>query len=329
MDSAVELAPGALAAALRRLQSDAGIGAVGGKLVGAHGRLEAAGGIVWRDGTTLGYLRDGSPLAPEANFVRDVDFCSTTFLLLRAALLHQLEGFDEAFAASGYADVDLCLRIAEAGSRVVYDPAVVVSRLTQIGPGPGRGAASATTQARQPVALPLYRRPPCRGIRALDRCRTSRAFHRRFDTTAPAWFGLRALERPHSGNGFTRLSRHAVSDQSMPLRSCHHLCGHARHGRGDARPHTRGTRGLPRCAAGLLRRDLDRAHPQSRPHQANAGTRSAPALASRRASCSTPRRSRRCARRSGQRLPALRRSMSMRRSCGNSPTRMSASASSR
>jgi GT2 family glycosyltransferase len=137
MDSAVELAPGALAAALRRLQSDAGIGAVGGKLVGAHGRLEAAGGIVWRDGTTLGYLRDGSPLAPEANFVRDVDFCSTTFLLLRAALLHQLEGFDEAFAASGYADVDLCLRIAEAGSRVVYDPAVVVSRLTQIGPGPG------------------------------------------------------------------------------------------------------------------------------------------------------------------------------------------------
>jgi O-antigen biosynthesis protein len=141
MDSAVELAPGALAAALRRLQSDAGIGAVGGKLVRAHGRLEAAGNIVWRDGATLGYLHDGSPLAPEANYVRDVDFCSVTFLLLRADLLHQIEGFDDAFAEGGYADVDLCLRIAAAGSRVAYDPAVVVNRLTQIGAGPGPGDA--------------------------------------------------------------------------------------------------------------------------------------------------------------------------------------------
>ena len=40
LDSAVELAPGALAAALQRLHSDPRIGAVGGKLLRAHGRLE-------------------------------------------------------------------------------------------------------------------------------------------------------------------------------------------------------------------------------------------------------------------------------------------------
>ena len=40
LDSAVELAPGALAAALRRLRSDPRIGAVGGKLVRAHGGLQ-------------------------------------------------------------------------------------------------------------------------------------------------------------------------------------------------------------------------------------------------------------------------------------------------
>ena len=89
--------------------------------------------IVWRDGTTLGYLRDASPLAAEANFVRDVDFCSAAFLLLRADLLRRIGGFDELFAASGCADVDLCLRVAEAGSRVVYEPAAVVTRLIQIG----------------------------------------------------------------------------------------------------------------------------------------------------------------------------------------------------
>ena len=107
MDSAVELAPGALAAALKRLRSDPRIGAVGGKLLRAHGRLEAAGGIVWRDGTTLGYLRDASPLAAEANFVRDVDFCSAAFLLLRADLLRRIGGFDESFARSA-APMSIC-----------------------------------------------------------------------------------------------------------------------------------------------------------------------------------------------------------------------------
>jgi GT2 family glycosyltransferase len=136
MDSALELAPGALAASLQRLRSDLRIGAVGGKLERAHGWLEAAGNIVWRDGTTPRYLRDASPLAPEANFVRDVDFCAATFLLVRADLLRELEGYDESFAAGRYADADLCLRIAEAGSRVVYDPAVAVSRLVQIGADP-------------------------------------------------------------------------------------------------------------------------------------------------------------------------------------------------
>jgi O-antigen biosynthesis protein len=140
MDNAVELAPGALATALERLRSDPRVGAVGGKLVRAHGRLEAAGGIVWRDGGTLDYLRDASPLAPEANFVRDVDFCSAACLLLRADLLHRINGFDETFAATGGGDVDLCLRISAAGSRVVYDPAIVATRLVQAGPAPEPGA---------------------------------------------------------------------------------------------------------------------------------------------------------------------------------------------
>jgi GT2 family glycosyltransferase len=130
MEGAVELAPGALAAALKRMASDPRVGAVGGKLMRAHGRVEMAGGIVWRDGTTRDYLRDASPLAPEANFMRDVDFCSAAFLLVRTDLMRELDGFDGKFDAGG-ADVDLCLRIAAAGWRVVYDPAVVVTRLAQ------------------------------------------------------------------------------------------------------------------------------------------------------------------------------------------------------
>jgi GT2 family glycosyltransferase len=126
LSNEVELAPGAIAAALHRLASDARIGAVGGKIVRAHGRLQEAGRIIWRDGRTLGYLRDASPSVPEANFVRAVDFCSSVFLLARNALLRQLEGFDDAFPPGDYEDADLCVRIAEAGHSVSYDPAVVI-----------------------------------------------------------------------------------------------------------------------------------------------------------------------------------------------------------
>jgi GT2 family glycosyltransferase len=129
LNNDIELAPGAVRAALLRLRSHRSIGAVGGKVVRAHGLLQEAGNIIWRDGTTKGYLRDASPLVPEANFVRDVDFCSGVFLLVRADLLRSLNGFDEDFAPAYYEDADLCVRIAAAGYRVVYDPGVVISHL--------------------------------------------------------------------------------------------------------------------------------------------------------------------------------------------------------
>src|SRR5208282_2894287 len=94
-----------------------------------------AGGIIWRDGGILAYLRGGSAMAPEANFVRDVDFCSTTFLLLRAALLQELGGFDEAFERADHADADLCVRVVTAGYRVIYDPSVSTYRLNEVAIG--------------------------------------------------------------------------------------------------------------------------------------------------------------------------------------------------
>jgi O-antigen biosynthesis protein len=129
LNNDVELVPGAVATALERLTSDARIGAVGGKIIRSHGRLQEAGCIIWRDGTTQGYMRDALPLTPEVNFVRDVDYCSAVFLLVRSALLHELGGFDEAFAPAYYEDTDLCVRLSQLGYRVVYDPTIVVHHL--------------------------------------------------------------------------------------------------------------------------------------------------------------------------------------------------------
>ena len=129
LNNDVELGHGALAQALARLGSSPEIGAVGGKIIRTNGALQEAGCIVWQDGHTQGYLRDASPLAGEANFTRDVDFCSAAFLLCRTGLVQQLGGFDQAFAPAYYEDADLCIRIAAAGYRIVYDPLVVVHHL--------------------------------------------------------------------------------------------------------------------------------------------------------------------------------------------------------
>jgi GT2 family glycosyltransferase len=129
LNNDVELGHGAIAAAIARMQSGARIGAVGAKIIRTHGRLQEAGSILWEDGAVTGYMRDASPLAPEANFVRDVDFCSGVFLLCRAGLIKSLGGFDVEFSPAYYEDVDLCIRIAAAGYRVVYDPGVVVHHL--------------------------------------------------------------------------------------------------------------------------------------------------------------------------------------------------------
>jgi GT2 family glycosyltransferase len=149
LNNDLELAHDAIRAALDRLTSDARIGAVGGKVVRTHGRLQEAGCIIWRDGATLGYLRDGSPTAPEANFVRDVDFCSGVFLMVRGDLLRELDGFADDFAPSYYEDVDLCVRIHQAGYRVVYDPSVVVHHLEYGSASSARASEAEMSRARQ------------------------------------------------------------------------------------------------------------------------------------------------------------------------------------
>lgn len=155
LNNDIALAPGAIAAALRRME-DASIGAVGAKIIRSHGALQEAGSIVWRDGWATGYMRDASPLAPEANFVRDVDFCSAAFLLARAEPVRALDGFDPAFAPGYYEDADLCLGLAAAGLRVVYDPAIVVWHLEH-GSSDGAAAAAAMIAARRDIFFRKHR----------------------------------------------------------------------------------------------------------------------------------------------------------------------------
>ncbi len=155
LDDHVEPAAGAVEAALERLDGDPTVGAVGGRMIDA---FEADGGVLHRDPSADA----ASPLAPEANFVRDVNSCSERFLLLRTTLFNDLNGFDET-AAEGSDTIDLCRRIAEAGYRIMYDPTIVAFGYDYNSPSPcGRGqeegAAGRTHHPTSPTDLPEGRR---------------------------------------------------------------------------------------------------------------------------------------------------------------------------
>jgi GT2 family glycosyltransferase len=137
--------PGALAAAVATLESEADIGAVGARLVLPDGRLQEAGCDIWPDGTTRGRGRGLPAEAPEAMIRHGVDYCSGAFLMIKTALWRRLGGFDEVYAPGYYEEADFCLRLKAAGFRVVVDPHVAVDHF-ELGSEVRAGAAARASE---------------------------------------------------------------------------------------------------------------------------------------------------------------------------------------
>ncbi|WP_424139396.1 rhamnan synthesis F family protein [Roseomonas chloroacetimidivorans] len=126
LNNDAQLLPGAVASALRTLDSAPDIGAVGGRIILPDGTLQEAGSILWRNGAASGFGRGDDPNGPDYMFQRDVDYCSGAFLLTPRVVWEELGGFDERYAPAYYEETDYCLRLWESGRRVVFDPDVAI-----------------------------------------------------------------------------------------------------------------------------------------------------------------------------------------------------------
>lgn len=115
----IRLEPGFLAAAVRALKSSANVGAVGGPIRARHddNRLwYAGGGVCHLTGTV--YQKKTEKWAVRR---RPVGFIPGAALALRPAAWRQVGGFDPHYFLYNE-DLDLCLRLRDAGWRLVFEP---------------------------------------------------------------------------------------------------------------------------------------------------------------------------------------------------------------
>ncbi len=114
--------PGWLEAMVAMADQDSSIGAVGAKLIYPNGKLQEAGGLIFKDGSGWNFGRLDDPAKPQYNEACQVDYCSGAALMVRNELFNELGGFDQRYAPAYYEDTDLCFNVRALGYVVMYCP---------------------------------------------------------------------------------------------------------------------------------------------------------------------------------------------------------------
>ena len=140
---------GWLEALVNRAYSLTKIGIVGAKLVYPDGRLQEAGGEIFRDGSGRNIGKNDDPDRHIYNVYRDVDYCSGACLFIKRMVLNRVGYLDDIFSPAYWEDTDLCFRARKDGWRVVYEPEARVVHLEGATAGmPGRKSLSQSLQER-------------------------------------------------------------------------------------------------------------------------------------------------------------------------------------
>lgn len=126
LNNDTQVQPGWLEPLVRICEENEKVGMVGSKLVYADGILQEAGGIIWSDASGWNYGKNKSPLLPQFNYVKEVDYISGASIMIRKSLWGSIGGFDERYAPAYCEDSDLAFEIRKKGYKVIFQPQSVV-----------------------------------------------------------------------------------------------------------------------------------------------------------------------------------------------------------
>ncbi len=126
---------GWLAAMADEVRTHPEVAIVGSKLLYPDGRIQHAGVAFSRSMFAPYHIYRQFPGdAPAVSYRRELQCVTAACMLIRRDVFEAVGGLDEGYR-NGFEDVDLCLKVGEAGWRIVYQPASVLYHLESQTPG--------------------------------------------------------------------------------------------------------------------------------------------------------------------------------------------------
>lgn len=126
LNNDTQVQPGWLDPLVELMEKRPDVGLTGSKFIYPDGRLQEAGGILWKDGSAWNYGHGNNPALPEYSYVKTVDYISGASIMIRKSLWEQIGGFDERYVPAYCEDSDLAFEVRKSGFQVVFQPQSVV-----------------------------------------------------------------------------------------------------------------------------------------------------------------------------------------------------------
>ena len=131
--------PGWLRRMLDEMLADESVGAVGAKLLYPDGRGQHAGVVLgvggMADHAFRGLRGDAPGCMAHATTAQEVSAVTAASMLVRKAAFNAVGGFDEHELMVAFNDVDLCVKLRQAGHRIIFIPDSVAEHRESVSRG--------------------------------------------------------------------------------------------------------------------------------------------------------------------------------------------------